>query len=168
VRVYVPASQALLADLVGSGRLSGPVPGCAVTDALRDWLDHAAGDDEEPLEFAAQSRAADLSLALITGDQTPRRAVLAVDGDARLDPAVDDLVGVVIESGFELRDVRALFVDEDQAEGAVRAALSALAALPDEDDSVPAAVEELDAHDLVWFAPEEIAGWLDPGGDAGP
>jgi hypothetical protein len=165
VRVYVPASRALLAHLVGSGRVAGPVPGCAVTEALREWFEAAADDDEEPLEFAAQSRAADLSLALIVGDRPPRRVVLALEAAARRDTGVDDLVGVVIADGFAWSDVRALFVDEDQAGGAVRAALSALAALPDEDDSVPAAVEELDEHELAWFAPEEIAGWLAGSGE---
>jgi hypothetical protein len=165
VRVYVPASRALLAELLGSGRVAGPVPGCAVTQALREWFEAAADDDEEPLEFAAQSRAADLSLALIVGDRPPRRAVLAIEAAARRDIGVDDLVGVVIADGFAWSDVRALFVDEDEADESVRSALRALSVLPDDDQTVPAAVEELDEHELAWFAPEEIAGWLVSSGE---
>jgi hypothetical protein len=155
MRVYVPASVGVLRSLVSDGRYPGPLDGCAVTPALHSWFGHE-GDDDEPLEFAAQSRAADLSLALIAEDAVPRRLVLSVESSARVDPTVDELVGVAIDGGVMIGDVHALFIDDVVAVPSVRLALSALAAQAADDTTVPAEVESLDGHDLVWFAPEEL------------
>jgi hypothetical protein len=51
VRVYVPATVPMLAELRASGRLgAGPTIAHAVTPALREW--YAEGDEEE-LEYVA-------------------------------------------------------------------------------------------------------------------
>jgi hypothetical protein len=150
MRVYVPCHRRSLADLVTHGRLAGPTSACAVTPALRSWY---AEGDEEDLEYAAQSRAADLSLALVTTDDEPRRIVLAVDVTAEVDPAVDDLVGVAIPGEIAVDDVAAVLIDAPSAMAAVRAAA---AALIDSTVDVPPEVEALDEHELTWYAPEEL------------
>jgi hypothetical protein len=158
MRVYLPVSQGMLRRLFADGALPGPLNGCAVTPALVDWF--GPGDDEE-YEYAAQSRAADLSLALIGEDVPVRRAVLAIDTAAGLgdpqgpvvDLAVDELVGVTVD-GVTRQQVVALLADAPDAEPALVAALNALATT---DDPCPPEVDALDEHELAWFAPEELA-----------
>jgi hypothetical protein len=122
---------------------------------LRDW--YAEGDDED-LEYAAQSRAADLSLALVADDEVPRRIVLAVDVAAEPDADVDDLVGVVVPGDVTLADVAAVLIDTDSAVPAVAAAATALIGSAVD---VPPEVEALDEHELAWYAPEEVKDLLD-------
>jgi hypothetical protein len=150
MRAYVPANRRSLTELVTDGRITGPRAACAVTPALRDWFPE--GDDED-LEYAAQSRAADLSLALIVEDADPRRIVLAVDVAAELEPGVDDLVGVNVTGAIMRADVAAVLIDAPVAVPAVLAAIEALAGPSDE---VPPEVEALDEHELAWYAPEEL------------
>jgi hypothetical protein len=150
MRIFIPVSQAMLRTLVRDGALPGPLDACAVTDALRAW--YPEGDDED-LEFAAQSRAADLCLPLIVDDVPLRRLVLAADTLVERAPAVDELVGVRAISGLTLDTVVALFADSPEAEPALRAALAALASSAAD---VPPEVEVLDDHELAWFAPEEL------------
>jgi hypothetical protein len=150
MRAYVPGNRRALAELLADGHLTGPMPACAVTPALRDW--YPEGDDED-LEYAAQSRAADLSLALIAEDADPRRIVLAVDVPTELDPGVDDLVGVYVTGFITLADVAAVLID---APAAVAAVLAAIESLSGPSDEVPPEVEALDEHELAWYAPEEL------------
>jgi hypothetical protein len=150
MRAYVPVERSSLAALVADGRLAGPRDACAVTPALREW--YAEGDDED-LEYAAQSRAADLSLALISEDSHPRRIVLAVDAQAEPAPGVDDLVGVTITGTILLSDVAAVLID---APAAVPAVVAAIEALTGSSAEVPPEVEVLDEHELAWYAPEEL------------
>jgi hypothetical protein len=150
MRAYVPVHRRSLHEFVADGRLAGPRDACAVTPALRDW--YAEGDDED-LEYAAQSRAADLSLALIAEDADPRRIVLAVDVPFELDPGVDDLVGVTITGAVVLSDVAAVLID---APAAIPAVVAAIEALTRSIAEVPPEVEVLDEHELAWYAPEEL------------
>ena len=56
VRVYLPSTLPALRELLDTGELgSPPLPGFAVTGALREW--YAEGDEEE-LEYAAMTLAA--------------------------------------------------------------------------------------------------------------
>ena len=143
-----------MTELIAMGTLAGPRAGCAVTPALRDWF--ADGDDED-LEYAAQSRAADLSLALVAGDHEPRRIILAVDVSAERDRDVDDLVGVVVPGDVNVSDVAAVLIDVRTAIPAVAAAATSLIGSTVD---VPPEVETLDEHELAWYAPEEINGLL--------
>jgi hypothetical protein len=157
MRVYLPVSQAMLRRLFGDGTLPGPLPACAVTPALIAWFGAA---DVEEYEYAAQSRAADLSLAVIGGDTPVRRALLAIDTTGDLDalggpalaPDVDELVGVTVVA-VRVEQVVALLADAPDAEPALVAALHALAT---SDDPCPPEVDLLDEHELAWFAPEEL------------
>ncbi|MGB3285090.1 DUF6912 family protein [Mycolicibacter algericus] len=167
MRVYIPATLAMLAQLVADGSLQA-VSGTAfaVTPALRESYAH--GDDEELAEVAL-GEAALASLRLLgaagtgpDGDTLPtRRAVLVaeVDGAAArpdLDAAVVRLAGRV-----EIGDVVAAYVDNAAAEPAVRAAVAAIddADLGDEDAELT--VGDAQDHDLAWYATQELPFLLD-------
>lgn len=150
MRIYLPLSQAMLRALVIDGRLDGPLAGCAVTDALREWFPE--GDDEE-LEYAAQYRAADLSIPMVAGETPARRVVAAVDAEAVAATEIDDMVGVRIQDGIGFDAVAAVFADAPEAEAALLAAIEALSS---SDADVPAEVEALDEHELAWFDPAEL------------
>jgi hypothetical protein len=154
MRVYLPFNQADLVELAASGVVPGPRPACAVTPALKQWFPE--GDDED-LEYAATSRAADLSLGLVADDADPRRIVLALDAAAVIDAEVDELVGVTLHGEVRLSDVAAILVDAPAAKSAVKAAVVALGSSA---DAVPAEVMALDEHDLAWYAPSEVGALL--------
>src|SRR5579863_9444145 len=85
MRVFLPSTLPALAQALQAGHVglvglvgSGPLPGFAVTPALREA--YASGDTEE-LEYAALAEAARASLRMLAGDPAapPRRVVLAAD-----------------------------------------------------------------------------------------
>ncbi|MCV7383759.1 hypothetical protein H7K14_07900 [Mycolicibacter longobardus] len=171
MRVYIPATLAMLAQLVADGSLRA-VSGTAfaVTPALRESYAH--GDDDELAEVAL-GEAALASLRLLgaadtaAGDEAlpTRRAVLVADiadgadgPTARpdLDAAVVRLAGPV-----ELSDVVAAYVDNAAAEPAVLAAIAVIddADLGDEDAELT--VGDAQDHDLAWYATQELPFLLD-------
>lgn len=127
VRVYVPATVADLAALVAEGRLAGPRPAHAVTDALRAaWPE----GDEEELEHAALMAAADASAALRGPGDPDRRVVVAADVAAVEERGGDDPTAVTVAHDVVVKNVASAHVDT--ADGA------------DTDD------------ELAWFATQEI------------
>src|ERR1700685_1056924 len=123
MRIYIPATLAMLQRLVADGSLR-PVSGTAfaVTPKLREA--YAAGDDDELGEVALHE-AALASLRLLAGaaedsgqsgdDLPPRRAVLVADvGDVTLRPDLDDAV-VRIGAPVTSDDVVAAVVDNAAA-----------------------------------------------------
>lgn len=163
MRVYIPATLAMLAQLVADGELparSGTA--FAVTPTLRE--SYAEGDDDELAEVALRD-AALASLRLLggegTGDLPPRRAVLEADvEDATPRPDLDDAV-VRLAGPVRFDDVIAAYVDNAEAETAVLAAVDAIddADLGDEDAEF--VVGDAQDHDLAWYAAQELAFLLD-------
>ena len=92
MRVYIPATLAMLARLVEDGTIQ-PLSGTAfaVTPALRE--SYAEGDEEELAEVAI-GEAALASLRLLAaeppGDLPLRRAVVIADAEASPRPDLDD------------------------------------------------------------------------------
>ena len=170
MRVYIPATLAMLAQLVADGSLR-PVSGTAfaVTPALRESYAH--GDDDELAEVAL-GEAALASLRLLAADADSagqgtegslptRRAVLVAEVDGAtarpdLDAAVVRLAGTVA-----IADVVAAYVDNAAAEPAVRAAVAVIddADLGDEDAELT--VGDAQDHDLAWYATQELPFLLD-------
>jgi phage terminase large subunit-like protein len=150
VRVYIPGSARLLAELVSEGRLAGPVEGFGVTAEVRAAL---VGLDDEECEYAAFLEAAHRSLALLD-DGPMRRVVVAADVPGAATGA--GFAGVVLSDGLRFAQVAAVHADEAAAEGAVAAARA---------DSDAAG---LDDHDLLWFATQEVADLLAALGGPGP
>ncbi|MDX5570941.1 hypothetical protein PYK79_57200 [Streptomyces sp. ID05-04B] len=170
MRVYVPLTLPGLAEAHKTGELgAGPLVAYAVTPALREWY---VSDDTEELEYAALGRAALASLRLLDADpDAPRkRVVVAVDVPDRMaavgpergpDP---DAPGEVRVSGVvRLAKAAAVHVDAPEAETDVTAAARALAAADGGDDDAQAVVDGAEDHELLWFAPQEIASLLGSG-----
>lgn len=146
--------QQLVADRVLHAR-SGTA--FAVTPTLRE--SYAEGDDDELAEVALRE-AALASLRLLAGEAgselPPRRAVLLAEVDgATPRPDLDDAV-VRLARPIEFEDVVAAYVDNADAEDAVRSAIEVVdeADLGDEDAELT--VGDAQDHDLAWYAVQEL------------
>jgi hypothetical protein len=167
VRVYVPSTLPALRRLLDEGELGGtPLPGYAVTPALREW--YAEGDEEE-LEYAALSLAARASVrlldrALTTDPATPARRVVVVVEAARAEPAPDvERAAVRVLDPVPLARVLAVHVDDPDAQDDVRAAAEAVVAADLGSDDASFAVEQAEGHELQWYATQEIGALLELG-----
>jgi hypothetical protein len=164
VRVYIPATLAMLSQLVADGVMparSGTA--FAVTPTLREAYAH--GDEDELGEIALQE-AALASLRLLAGEGVgaeaglpPRRAVLVaqvedVDGVV-LRPDLDDAV-VRLAGPVKLADVIAAYVDNSAAEPAVLAAVAVVDAADLGDEDAELTVGDAQDHDLAWYAAQEL------------
>lgn len=158
MRVYLPATLPVLAELHKTGRLTpAPPTAYAVTPALREW--YTEGDSEE-LEYAALTDAARASLRLLsdTPEAPRRRVVIAAEvPDAHAAPILDGpepgLVRVTAE--IPLSWVASLHVDDPAVLDEVALAVVLLgAAAGDEDASFT--VDGIDDHELLWYATQEL------------
>jgi hypothetical protein len=165
MRVYVPATLAMLAELVADGFLQ-PRAGTAfaVTAALREG--YAEGDQEELAEVAIRE-AALASLRLISGEPSGglplRRAVVVADTadeTVTLRPDLDDAV-VRVRGRIAMNQVAAVYVDNAAAEPAVRAAIDVIDAADLGDEDAELTVGDAQDHDLAWYAPQELPFLLD-------
>lgn len=164
MRVYIPATLAMLAELVADGYLQ-PRAGTAfaVTPTLRE--SYAEGDDEELAEVAIRE-AAMASLRLLSGEPPEalaRRAVVVADAPdetVTARPDLDDAV-VRVRGRIAMDQVAAVYVDNAAAEPAVRSAIAVIdeADLGDEDAELT--VGDAQDHDLAWYATQELPFLLD-------
>jgi hypothetical protein len=161
VRVYLPATIGMLGRLVTEGKLS-PVSGTAfaVTPKLRE--SYASGDTEE-LSYAAMADAAMASLRLVSAelDADPkapaRRVVICADVDEpRLRPDLDD-GAVTLPGPVSMGAIGAVYVDLEEADGAVRAAAAVVDAADLGDPDAEFTVGEAEDHELAWYAPQEVS-----------
>lgn len=160
MRVYLPATQSGLRELVTSGGL-GPSPllAFAVTGALRE--SYAEGDEEE-LEYAALRAAARASLDLLAGDadEPPRRVVVAVESEVARPVEGFGAAGVELPQVVPVRQVASVHVDTEEAEADVAAALRVLRDGGPRDDDERFLLDSCEAHELAWFATQEIGDLL--------
>jgi hypothetical protein len=160
VRVYLPATFALLQAWLTAGEAGAAEAGSvafAVTPALREWYREA---DIDELEHAAQVVAARASLQLLAGDRHTRRrrVVLAADVDEMLvRPDADQgRAAVRVSAAVPVRQWSSALIDVDDAEPAVVAAVDALGPAAAGDDDAQFVVDEAEAHELGWYAVQEI------------
>lgn len=162
MRVYVPATLAMLQRLVADGELF-PFSGTAfaVTPTLREA--YAEGGDEELAEVALREAALG-SLRLLAVDREdgtedtlpPRRAVLVADIDSAIPrPDLGDAV-VRVNTPVATRDLVAVYVDVAAAEPAVVAAMDAVDAADLGDEDAELLVGDAQDHDLAWYATQEL------------
>lgn len=177
MRVYIPATLAMLQQLVADGSMF-PVSGTAfaVTPTLREA--YAEGDDDELAEVA-RGEAALASLRLLSFDEDDaeqseladaaeppaveggaplpiRRVVLVADVEnAKIRPDLDDAV-VRLGGPVALTDVAAAFVDLAAAEPAVQAALKVIDAADLGDEDAELVVGDAQDHDMAWYATQEL------------
>ena len=165
MRVYLPATVAMLRDLVDTGEFR-PVGGTAfaLTPALRE--SYAAGDTEE-LEYAAMLDAARASIRLLaaelgTDDKAmPRRAVVSVDvEDVKLRPDLDFSV-VKVSGPVPMELVAAIHLDTSEAEDAVRAAAEVIDEADLGDPDAEFTLGSAEDHELAWYARQELPFLLD-------
>lgn len=171
MRVYIPATLAMLQRLVADGSLF-PVSGTAfaVTPTLREA--YAEGDDDELAEVALREAALG-SLRLLAIDASDedgpdaagslplRRAVLVADVEsAKARPDLDDAV-VRVGDPVTMDDLVAVYVDIAAAETAVRAAVDAIDAADLGDEDAELVVGDAQDHDLAWYATQELPFLLD-------
>ncbi len=160
MRIYIPATLAMLRTLVDSGELV-PIAGTAfaLTPMLRE--SYAAGDTEE-LEYAAMNEAARASLRLLAAELDgnsevlPRRVVVAADVEGvRLRPDLDDAV-VTVAGPVPSSSVAAVHVDVAEAEDAVRSAAAVVVAADLGDPDAEFTLGEAEDHEMAWYATQEI------------
>lgn len=161
MRVYIPATLAMLEKLVVDGSVSA-VNGTAfaVTPTLRE--SYAQGDDDELAEVALRE-AALASLRLLAAepdirksDLPPRRVVLVAEVDgASPRPDLDDAV-VRLSGPIGMDHVIAAYIDTSAAESAVVAAVEAIDAADLGDEDAELIVGDAQDHDLAWYAPQEL------------
>lgn len=161
MRVYLPTTLPGLADVARErGFRSQALDAYAVTPALREW--YAEGDLEE-LEYAAMTAAARRCLRLLAQDPSAsrRRVVVAADvPDAVVEPSGDlgrDPAAARLTSAVGWLDIVSAHVDDPDAELDVEAAVQALPAADTGDHDAEFTVDAAEAHELAWYAVQEIA-----------
>jgi hypothetical protein len=159
MRVYLASTLTGVADVLAKGEAGpAPLPAFAVTPALREA--YASGDDEE-LEYVAMLAAARASLRLLHADPglPRRRVVLAADvPDAQVTWQAydDDPAAVVVGAAVPVAAVAAGHVDELEAVPDVTAAADAVVAADGGDDDAAFTVDSAEAHELAWYATQEL------------
>jgi hypothetical protein len=159
VRIYLPATIPVLAELRKDAQLSQPPgSGHAVTPALREW--YTEGDEEE-LEYVAFSRAAQEALRLLHADPGAprRRVVISADVSSTSVTVENQDLGtsaVRVAGPVELAAIAAVHIDEADAEVDVAAAAEAVDAAAAGDPDAQFTVDSAEDHELLWYAPEEI------------
>ena len=160
MRVFLPSTLPAVALALQAGDVGpGPLPGFAVTPALREA--YASGDTEE-LEYAALTEAARASLRMLAGNPAApsRRVVLAAEIPAeqvKPDPRDGEPARVVITQAVQVKDLAAVHVDAPEAGADVRSAVAALPAADAGDEDARFTVDGAEGHELGWYATQELS-----------
>jgi len=160
MRVFLPSTLPAVALALQAGHVGpGPLPGFAVTPALREA--YASGDTEE-LEYAALTEAARASLRMLAGNPAApsRRVVLAAEIPAeqvKPDPRDGEPARVVITQAVQVKDLAAAHVDAPEAGADVRSAVAALPAADAGDEDARFTVDGAEGHELGWYATQELS-----------
>jgi hypothetical protein len=162
VRVYLPATLPMLEEWIAAGEATPRDPhegasAYAVTPSLREWY-HDADLDE--LEHAATQDASVGSLELLAGAASAvlRRVVLAVDIDDQLvrpDPQ-QGRAAVTLAGPLPVARWASALIDDPGAESVVTAAVAALQPAAAGDDDAQFALDTAEAHELGWYAVQEL------------
>jgi hypothetical protein len=159
VRVFLASTLPDLAKALDAGQIGpGPLPGFAVTPALREA--YASGDEEE-LEYAALNEAARASLRLLAADPgaPARRVVLAAEIPAdqvRWDVTDEEPARVVLGQPVPMAWLASAHVDAAEAGADVRSAAEALPAADAGDEDAQFTVDGAEGHELGWYATQEL------------
>jgi hypothetical protein len=148
----------LLRAALAAGEV-GPAPliAYAVTPMLREW--YAEGDIEE-LEYAATLAAARASLRLLAqaSGTVQRRVVLAADvDDSGVRPAPDvERAAVLVTEPIAISRIVSAHVDDETVTGVIAPAVLAVHKADAGDEDASFAVDEAQAHELQWYATQEL------------
>jgi hypothetical protein len=162
LRVYLPATLPLVEQWLTAGAATPVDSGLgalayAVTPTLRESYTEA---DLEELEHAAQVAASVGSLELLAADRgaARRRVVLAVDApDDDVSPAPQQgRAAVRLVGATPVARWASAFIDSADAEPVVTTAVAALGPAAAGDDDARFALDEAEAHELGWYAVQEL------------
>ncbi|WP_082859980.1 hypothetical protein [Alloactinosynnema sp. L-07] len=160
MRVYVPATVAILRELNEAGELVAVGnTAFALTPALRE--SYATGGDEE-LEYAAMLDAARASLRLLNAElekdpnTVMRRAVISADVDGAVLRSDLDYAVVKLAGPIPLKVVAAIHLDTEDAQDAVRAAAAVVDAADLGDPDAEFTLGDAEDHELAWYAVQEL------------
>jgi hypothetical protein len=160
MRVFLPSTLPALAQALRAGQVGpGPLPGFAVTPALREA--YASGDTEE-LEYAALTEAARASLRMLAGDPAApsRRVVLSAEipsEQVSWDAQDGEPARVAIKHAVPITDLASAHVDALEAGTDVRSAIEALSAADAGDEDARFTVDGAEGHELGWYATQELS-----------
>lgn len=162
MRVYLPATFSMLADLAETGVFHARGGWAfAVTDALREF--YSAGGNEEEISESAFDQAALASLRLLaSGDEErfpSRRVVVSADvEDSAVEPRPDSGEAVVHlgSPAVEIEDIAAIHVDVEAAEEATARAVELIDAADLGDEDAELAVGDAQDNWLAFYAPSEL------------
>jgi hypothetical protein len=163
MRVYLPATSTMLAELLESGVVgSAPLTGFAVTPGLREWY---LDDDAEALEYAATMEAARGSLRLLDSDPSAarRRIVIAADVSDGIVTVRDDMDRGVVQVGesVPLAAIASVHADDADAESTVAEAAESIIAADLGSEPAQELVDDAEGYELAWYANQELAALLD-------
>jgi hypothetical protein len=158
MRVYLPATFPLLRSWLIAGLAEPAGPAYAVTPALREWYREGAADE---LEAVAQVAAAGGSVELLAADPDAprRRVVLAVDADdSDLEPVYGggDRATIRLQAAVPRPRWASALVDDEDAVVVVATAIANLARAAVGDEDARFALDEASAHELGWYAVQEL------------
>ncbi|WP_374581611.1 hypothetical protein [Frankia sp. CiP3] len=160
MRVYLPSTLSAVRGVLVD-RLVPAGLGFAVTGAVREWY---AGSDMDEMEYALLLEAARGSLRLLDDDPTAprRRVVFAVDVDDHQVRILDDLDRGVVEVAVPvpIAAVRAVHVDDVDAQAVVAVAAAAVVEADLGGEDAAFLVDEADGYELLWYATQELADLL--------
>jgi hypothetical protein len=163
MRVYLPSTLTELRRLLDNGVVGEPpLPGYAVTPALREW--YAEGDLEE-MEYVVLTLAARASVRLLDADPDAvrRRVVVVAEVPDALVTTVPhvDRAAVKVADPVALRLVQAVHVDDPAAIPDVTLAADAVIEADLGSDDAAFRVEQAEGHELQWYASQEIGPLLE-------
>ncbi|WP_211272794.1 DUF6912 family protein [Corynebacterium phocae] len=158
MRVYIPATFAMLEELKETGQLAARSGwGFALTSALKNF--YREGDEEE-IAYVAFQEASMASLRLLAiGDEKQfphRRVVISVDvPDSHVtpQPEMGEPVVKLDPATFSTQDLAAIHIDVAEAEQATAQAIAVI----DEAD-----LDDEDAHIVVGNALDNLMAFYDP------
>jgi hypothetical protein len=115
------------------------------------------------MEYVAAQAAARGSLALLAEEpMAPRRRVVLAADVAEADVAVlgEPRAAVAVGAPVERSSWASALVDEEESDGVVSVAASALTRAELGDEDAKFAVDEADAYELAWYAVQELPALL--------
>jgi hypothetical protein len=157
MQVYLPATVPLLARWWAAQAADVTGTAYAVTPALREWYRDADADE---LDYAAQLAAGRASIELLAHDLgAPRRRVVVsadvADSGGVPRPQVHR-AAVSLAGPVRVEQWVCALADDASGEVAVATAVADLARAAVGDEDARFALDEADAHELGWYAVQEI------------
>lgn len=161
MRVYIPATFALLQELSENGAITARSGyGFAVTPALREWFTEGDEEDFSEITFDDASRASLRLLAIGDEERFPhRRVVVSVDvpdENVTLEPNLGEAVVSLKPAQVGFDAVAAIHVDVEASEGATAKAIASVDAADLGDEEAELAVGDALDNFMAWYDPSEL------------